>query len=350
MTADRGGTIADNLDLFTAFHEAILIIGRDRRVISAAGASDLFFSGKPSNVIGITWEKFVTESAEPDNIDALYWAIEALIEGHVEVHFLPARIPLREGYAVQFAILNDERVAVRVLSDKSIETDRLIHDQVRLALHSTVGFADVILKGIGGPLTDIQIEDMQVIRRDSQFALDLISDLRAFYLTPGLRGPVPHAITDLLTLSGDDLPYRQLVTQHLELTYNLPADVAVYSNGAIRECVSNVVRLLTQYAARHSQIVISAHPGDELMAVSISYHAADSAMQVTRRIDPADLFHREEIKQEERIYTVVSSLNAYLSAWGCAAWAEIGPMPAPDSVAAIIFMTAPLWKGPMSHS
>ncbi len=349
MMTDRGDTIVDDLAILAAFHEAILVVGRDRRVIGEVGASDQFFSGKPSTLVGTAWEKFVAESAEPEHVDALYWAIEALFEHYIPQHFFPARVPLRDGLVVQFALLDDDRVVARIVADPSGQIDRLLHSQVRLALSATIGFADVILKGIGGPLTDIQVEDMQVIQRDSQFALDLISDLRAEYVTPGLKGPVPCAIDELLTLTGDDLSHRQLTTQHLDLDYELPSNTWVYSNGTIRVCLANVVRLLTQYAARRSQIVISAHPHDEVMIVAVRYHAADSAMQVLRHIEPVDLSRRESIKQSERIFTVLSSLNAYLSAWGCTAWAEPGPMPA-ENVSSIIFMTVPLWKGPGSRA
>src|SRR5258708_15046194 len=97
---ESNGTFADSQAIFSAFHEAIVVIGRDRGVISAFGALDEFFSGALLNLTGIIWEYLLPACANPENRDSLYWAVEASIEGHVASHFLPFRIPLRDDSAV----------------------------------------------------------------------------------------------------------------------------------------------------------------------------------------------------------------------------------------------------------
>ncbi|HLY25518.1 MAG TPA: hypothetical protein VKQ72_04205 [Aggregatilineales bacterium] len=348
--SDRKNSLADEFDadaIFSAFGEATLVIASDRRVIGAAGACDTYFSRTASACIGASCEDLLFACADADHRSALYWAIEALIEGYVAPRFFPSRFPFRDDRSVQIVLLDGGRIVVRALLDKSREVDRLIHDQLKLALSSAVGFTDVILKGIGGPLTDIQVEDLDVIRREAQFALDLSSDLRALYLVPSLQGPVPQAAVKLLTLSGDDLPQRQLATQHVELNYQLPESLWVYSNGAIRACVASVVRLLAQYAERHSRIVISANAEDDRLVVSVTYTPADLVMHVPHHIDPTALSERRGIKQEPRIFPLISSLHAYLSATGCAAWADRGHTP--DDKASVISMTVPLWNGPTNR-
>lgn len=348
--SDRKGSRAEGLDaqaIFSAFGEAVLVIAPDRRVIGAAGACEPYYSRTASACIGASCEELLFACADSEHRSALYWAIEALIGGYVAPRFFPSRFPFRDDRSVQIALLDGGRIAVRALLDKSREVDRLIHDQLKLALSSAVGFTDVILKGIGGPLTDIQVEDLDVIRREAQFALDLSSDLRALYLAPSLQGPLPQAVIKLLTLSGEDLPQRLLATQHVELNYQLPASLWVYSNGAIRACVASVVRLLAQYAERDSRIVISAEGEDDSLAVRMTYRASDLAMHVPQHIAPTALSERREIKQEPRIFPLISSLHAYLSATGGAAWADRGHTS--DDTASVISMTVPLWNGPTNQ-
>src|SRR5258708_12655194 len=74
-----------------------------------------------------------------------------------------------------------------------------------------------MLKGIDGPMTDIQIEDLSIIHRDTQFALELVQDYRARFIQPVLVPPVPVALDDLLALGEDDLPLGRIATQKLTI-------------------------------------------------------------------------------------------------------------------------------------
>src|SRR5579859_3071097 len=81
---DKPNLLSDSADmqgLLSAFGEATLVIGRDRRVSSALGDCDNYFSRPPSTCIGLGWKDLILDCAASDHKASLYWAVEALIEG-----------------------------------------------------------------------------------------------------------------------------------------------------------------------------------------------------------------------------------------------------------------------------
>ncbi len=327
-----------------AFGEVALRLDSSRCIRYIAGAVESVLHTSGSALSGLRWSALLTH-AMPQARDGLYWAVEAVLEGYVPLRFLPARLPFTHQYTAQLARLANGDLAIRFQYGAFPEFDALFGTSLRLSLTSITGFADVLLKGIGGPLTDIQIDDLNVIFRDGQFALRLIEDLRAQMILPALSAPVPIDARTLLELGPDDVSHKRLANQNLALHYDIPAEVTVYSNGAIHAALVWLVQALIQTASRQSAILITARKAVEVLEIAVTYHPADMAMKALRRTEPIDLFDRQAIKQASQLLTVVSSLHAWLTSYGCTAWAS----PAPDNKLSVITMTVPLWNGPTSH-
>jgi len=332
-------------DLLSAFGEAIVTVDASRCITACLGDIETILGVPSGIVLASRWHEFLATHVMPDVADSLYWVVEAIFEGYVPPQYLPYQSPFKPNYISHIAVLPEHQIAIRIRPTHVDETDQFIHKMMRPALTSTVGFADVLLKGIGGPLTDIQLEDLNVISRDGQFALELLEDLRAHYLLPGMIGLVPITIRDLLNLGPDDIPRRRLASQRLTVEYDLPDEAIVYSNGALRWATMSLVRQLTQLALHQSKIVINAQPRDDVLEVGVMYQPADTAMQAEHRVEPATGPNRRQIKQADRLLSIISSLHMQLASYGCTAWA----VPTQHSGASMIVMTVPLWHGPLSR-
>jgi signal transduction histidine kinase/DNA-binding response OmpR family regulator len=156
----------------------------------------------------------VTESGEPyaaqdSSKDPYYRAYPALPDtktqlalplkigdrmlGAMDIHvartnaFLPADIAVLQSLADQVAVALDnarsyevEREALKEMR----EADRLktqflanMSHELRTPLNSIIGFSRVILKGIDGPITDLQNQDLTAIHNAGQHLLGLINDI-----------------------------------------------------------------------------------------------------------------------------------------------------------------------------
>jgi signal transduction histidine kinase/DNA-binding response OmpR family regulator len=113
--------------------------------------------------------------------------------GALDIHvsrinaFLPADISVLQSLADQVAVALDnarsyevEREALKEMR----EADRLktqflanMSHELRTPLNSIIGFSRVILKGIDGPITDLQNQDLTAIHNAGQHLLGLINDI-----------------------------------------------------------------------------------------------------------------------------------------------------------------------------
>jgi signal transduction histidine kinase len=332
-------------DLLSAFGAALLLIDRSRRIAESAGATARLLGMEPDSLLHIPWNELIQQYAMPEAAEALYWAIEAAFEGYIGPQFLPTSLPFCPEKLVHLAAVDDEHIALRLEPDPRRKLDALLYKDLRPSLTSAVGFTNVILKGIDGPLTDLQLEDLSVIATDGQFALNLVEDLWRQWIAPRLVGPVPISARRLLQLTEDDLPQRHFANQGLTLNYDLVPDVAVYSNGAIRTALIDLIKLLPQYVAKQSQITIYGRQAGDFLGVHLTFRASDNSMKTIKQVDPSDLFDRRSIKGKSRLHTVVASLHAGLAPFGCSAWA----LPTESLSLATIVMTVPLWHGPTEH-
>jgi signal transduction histidine kinase/DNA-binding response OmpR family regulator len=113
--------------------------------------------------------------------------------GALDIHvsranaFLPADVAVLQSLADQVAVALDnarsyevEREALKEMR----EADRLktqflanMSHELRTPLNSIIGFSRVILKGIDGPITDLQNQDLTAIHNAGQHLLGLINDI-----------------------------------------------------------------------------------------------------------------------------------------------------------------------------
>ncbi len=101
--------------------------------------------------------------------------------------FTPEQIALATAMAAQAAMVIDNARMYEELSqtaDRLREMDRLksqflanMSHELRTPLNSIIGFSRVILKGIDGPLTDMQRQDLEAIHGSGQHLLGLINDI-----------------------------------------------------------------------------------------------------------------------------------------------------------------------------
>jgi signal transduction histidine kinase len=83
--------------------------------------------------------------------------------------------------AVQHAQLYEE---LKATADRLTEVDRLktaflasMSHELRTPLNSIIGFSKIMLKGLNGPLTELQQEDMETIHKSGQHLLGIITNI-----------------------------------------------------------------------------------------------------------------------------------------------------------------------------
>ena len=331
-------------DVLAAFGEVILGIDRSRRISFVLGDTPRFF-GVPPQALEQQASTRLLEYAAHEAVDGLYWAIEAAFEQYVPRHFLPRFLPFREDDIAEFVVLDPEHIALRFYPSDARTIETLLYNDLRLALSSVIGFTDVTLKNIGGPLTDIQAEDLKVVHDNGQFALNMVEDWYHNWIVPRLSAPVPAPLQSLLALEPEDLPRRRLAAHNLTIEYKFPVEVMVYSNGCIRTALINLIRFLPSYLQKHSTIEIAIQVKDPLVEVYVTYRTADNTLKTLQRIDSTGISERRLIKRSSRLRNIVASLHAQLSPYGGSAWA----LPTENHSLASIVMTVPLWYGPATR-
>jgi hypothetical protein len=326
--------------------EVALLLDTTRQIVAACGDTATILSCASDDLIGAAWLEIIQHYANPQAIEGLHWAIEAAFEGYLDRQFLPVHMPFRENIVADLAYPDQQTVVVRLKPSLVQKLDKLLYTDLRHSLASVVGFTDVMLKGIGGPLSDIQQDDLKIVYSDAQFALDLVEGWHSQSVLPYLLAPVPIRAQELLELDEETLPQRRFKSHGLSIGYNISPDVIVYSNGAIRLGLVELITSLPQYVMKQSRISVNAQIAGEWLEVYLTYRAAQNTMKAAQRVEPTDLFERYTIKSSSRLRNVLSSLHALLSPYGCSAWAL-----ATESMSlATIVMNVPIWHGPTEKS
>ncbi len=165
-----------------------------------------------------------------------------------EVAFLQLAA-INVGIALENARLYQE---AQETAEKLQEVDRLknqflasMSHELRTPLNSIIGFSRVILKGIDGPLTEMQQTDLQAIYESGNHLLGLINDILDFskieagkmeliFEPTNLKEAIKGVMTTAIALVKD---------RPIELQQNIPADlpIVVADGRRIRQIILNLV-------------------------------------------------------------------------------------------------------------
>jgi signal transduction histidine kinase/ActR/RegA family two-component response regulator len=145
--------------------------------------------------------------------------------------------------------------------------------ELRTPLNSIIGFSRVMLKGIDGPLTELQAADLQSIHNSGQHLLSLINSI--LDMSKIEAGKMEIAIEELalppVLEAVLDTTKALIKDQPVELRTNLPDDLPTVWADAQR--VRQVLLNLMSNAAKFTdegQITLSAEVGSEFVTISVA--------------------------------------------------------------------------------
>ncbi len=150
---------------------------------------------------------------------------------------------------------------------------RLRHD-LKTPLNSITGFSKVILRGLDGPITDLQREDLTIIFESGTCLLRMIDDVMGAMQRDAAQRQGACGVTDLAILLGDLVSTAQPLVErhghqlHLELEGHLGALPVAYAQ--TRWALLDLV-LAMGHLADHAIITLSAHRTPDDMGVLLAF-------------------------------------------------------------------------------
>ncbi len=145
--------------------------------------------------------------------------------------------------------------------------------ELRTPLNSIIGFSRVILKGIDGPLTELQQTDLTAIYNSGQHLLGLINDILDLSKIEAGK----------MELNFDELDLRPILKgvmstavglvkdRPIELEQHVPEDLPIIwaDNTRVRQVLLNLISNATKFTER-GKITLSAYYDDEWVTVSVA--------------------------------------------------------------------------------
>ncbi len=157
-----------------------------------------------------------------------------------------------------------------------------VSHELRTPLNAILGFADVLIKGVDGPLTESQREEVQQIRDSGSHLNDLIEDILDLSAIESGQLKLHMASVDLKSVAQDVVRELSVVaaTANLDLRLEDGPSVFVWADKRrVRQIVSNVIgnavkftqvgEVVVRVAPRPVRGVGSPHAGDRLGAVIV---------------------------------------------------------------------------------
>jgi signal transduction histidine kinase len=204
---------------------------------------------------------------------------------------------LAEAVAQQLALsLQDARA--RQLTERALdemrEADRLktqflanMSHELRTPLNSIIGFSRVILKGIDGPVTDLQEQDLRAIYNAGMHLLGLINDILDLSKIDAGKMELTFAEVDLREIiHGVMSTAKGLVKDRpIELITDVPEDlpVIVADSIRVRQILLNLISNSTKFTER-GRIGVRARLAEEAGRPEIRVQVSDTGPG----IDPRD--------------------------------------------------------------
>ena len=167
-----------------------------------------------------------------------------------------------------------------LMAEKLREVDRLKTDflarmshELRTPLNSIIGFADVLLMGLDGDLTERMVEDLQLIRSSGYHLRDIIGDILDMSRIEAGRLELTYETFDLRRAATELMATAAPLAEQKGLRLRLDIDGQVGTLTAdrtrIRQILWNIVGNAIKFTD-HGEIAVSIHPqnGDLLFCVA----------------------------------------------------------------------------------
>ena len=145
--------------------------------------------------------------------------------------------------------------------------------ELRTPLNAIIGFSSMLLKGMDGPLTDTQCQDLEAIHKGGKHLLALITDiLDISQIWAGKMGltlgdvALPEIIEDTITTAT-----ARIGSKPIELKQSLAPDLPVIQadKTRVRQVLLNLVTNAIKYTER-GQVTVSASRDDGFVTISVS--------------------------------------------------------------------------------
>lgn len=197
-----------------------------------------------------------------------------------------ARLADHAAFAIENARLYN---ALKYANDSKSEFVRHVSHELKIPMTSIKGYADLMLNGVTGALSDQQKQFLNIIRTNVDRMTVLVSDLadiqriesgrlrieiRAVEVGPVIQESVNHLHT-------------QLTGKQQQLNLIVPAGLPVARTDPARlmQVITNLLSNANKYSPANSQIVIKAEPADKFLRLTV----ADNGYGITPA-DQAKLF------------------------------------------------------------
>ncbi len=179
----------------------------------------------------------------------------------------------QSGIALHSAQLFDEKIRI---AERLREVDRLkseflanMSHELRTPLNSIIGYSEIILMGINGPLNDETMEDVEAIRNSGRHLLSLINDILDLAKIEAGRMVLEIEEIDIPSLF-DSIRVNNLALFHqkdVDLYVNVPESITPIEGDRIRinQVLTNLVGNAIKFTDQGSVTLRATHKGDYMM-------------------------------------------------------------------------------------
>ncbi|HXK42048.1 MAG TPA: response regulator [Anaerolineae bacterium] len=266
LVADARGKII----LFNAAAERILTLNRAQAVGRSLSEVLGFYGDKVRGWL----EQIAVWEAEPGSYQSGDFLSERLELGRqvVSMHLSPVISPIREflGIVAAFRDITAEVEADRAKS----EFVSTVSHELRTPMTSVKGYVDLLLMGATGPLTDIQVQFLNIIRNNTDRLTSLVNDLLDMSRIEGGKvelhcQPVDMAelirqvaVTLTPKIEEKGLQLRTVLPEGLPLAYGDPDRMV--------QILTNLVANAFKYTPMGGEIAIYAYVREEMFHVAVA--------------------------------------------------------------------------------
>ena len=299
-----------------------------------------------AQLTGQTWQDIIAQQAANSARDGLRDLWQATAGGYVAPDYWPDSVPFSPGLIAQLRAVNDDPVAftIHLASETGCKLDTAIGSHPLEALQRAIRLSRHVQRGTDGPLTDLQVKDIDSIVHNLERTWQFLDDLQTEVLTPTVTAPVPQPVAQLLAFSESSFANHRIITHRLSIQDNLSAET-VYCHPAIRDNVKHIINTLLGIIAAESAITLSDHVNDQdrVVEVGIHFRSSEPNFDITGRIEPLALSDPARFEAMPPVLHLVTSAQSRLAPVRGRAWADT----CSDALnAACIHLRIPRWQSP----